>query len=644
MEVALEKELKRIAELLTDLSKYIKIKDEGGEFGINVIVESILRGFFDILFDCKLENMNILHKNYPAIDLGDRDQRIAIQVTASDQWDKIRDTLVGIKKHELYREYDAFYIFLYTAKEKPNLEQARIDSLTEGAFDFPKSNVLVIEDIYRILSLTKELPQIKKARKYLERHIPEHKKRSCVLTFLFALLGAGVLVVCLFFTSVFMASVNLKAGKVLDSHLLLELENANHQYDEGLENWRRLDYKRAYRDIYGARETVSEHVSQAEVEVARINNSLGCLCLDMGKYEEAYEYLNSARVTFKDVFGDGSIEARAVMFSIAQHDYYTGDYETALRMSQEIIDVSDPVDDRVIITTVSHFRAMVFDSLGDYDSALSVYEQVLALYEDIIEDGKMAEELSDYVHDPELDQNEKDNYTSALRYIILTYNNMGQVYLHLEEYDFAVEALQAGIDLSLNNIYIGQQNLTASKLYSNLAIVEAKRGETKAAIDHIDLAMRIQKKLFDYKDEYPGLVEVYDIYGTLLMEQEKREEAKEKFDHALELALEAFGENHPQTAEAYNALGTYWFDSGEYADAAAVFEKAVIIRKKIIGKEHPNTVKYYVNLAGAQIRLGEMENADMSLREAEEICDKFRVEGRILEQVEEYRREIIIYE
>lgn len=108
--------------------------------------------------------------------------------------------------------------------------------------------------------------------------------------------------------------------------------------------------------------------------------------------------------------------------------------------------------------------------------------------------------------------------------------------------------------------------------------------------------------------------------------------------------MEAFGENHPQTAEAYNALGTYWLDSSEYEKAVAVFEKAVIIRKNIIGKEHPNTVKYYVNLAGAQIRLGEMENADMSLREAEEICDKFRVEGRILQQIGEYRREIAIYE
>lgn len=233
---------------------------------------------------------------------------------------------------------------------------------------------------------------------------------------------------------------------------------------------------------------------------------------------------------------------------------------------------------------------------------------------------------------------EKDYFTNTLERIILTYNNMGQVYIHLGKYDEAAKALQMGLDLSLDNIYIGVQNLTTSKLYCNLAIVNEKQGWEKEAVDNIDLAMRIQQKLFDYEAVYPGLVEVYDIYGTLLMEQGKDGESKEFFDRALKLAEASFGKNHPQTAEAYNALGTYQYESGKYTEAAEAFYQAIEIRKNILGKEHPDTVSYYINLAKAQFQLGENTKAASSLAEAEKICDKFNIVGTLPEQIKECQK------
>ena len=49
-----------------------------------------------------------------------------------------------------------------------------------------------------------------------------------------------------------------KAGSLyeperFESHLLLNPENANHQYEVGLENWKRLEYRRAERDLKAAR-------------------------------------------------------------------------------------------------------------------------------------------------------------------------------------------------------------------------------------------------------------------------------------------------------------------------------------------------------------------------------------------------------
>lgn len=647
MEVRLQKELDRITELLTDLSKYIDIKKRNQEYTITVTLEKIMCGLFDILFDCKLKNLNYHKNNYPAVDLGDPEKRIAIQITTEDISTKVEKVLVRVKEHETYRQFDDIYIFFCTwkgnlsEKNRKWLKQENIDKITAPEYIFPKDHLLFIEDIYRILYHTKDLNGIIKTRKYLESHLSRLSERRNTIAF--------IAVCAIILLLIIMAAVLLRRpsdtppdiNMEMYSHLLLELENANHQYEEGLENWRRLDYKRADRDIRKAYDEISRHMSQAEMETAKINNSLGCLYLDMGKYEEAYDYLNSAYITFKNTYGAESVEVRAVLFSIAQYDYCMGDYETALKMTQEILDASDQEKDMVIITTIRHFRAMIFDSLGDYDSAISNYKAVLFLYGAFSEDGELSKELSEYVNDPQLDQREKDYYTNTLKRIILTYNNMGQVYIHLEKYEEAEEVLRKGIELSRDNIYIGIQNLTGSRLYCNLAIADARQGRDREAIDNIDLAMRIQQKLFDYEAVYPGLAEVYDIYGELLMEQGKDESGKDYFERALKLAEKSFGENHPQTAEAYYTLGTYQYDSGKYTEAVVSFDKAIEIRKNILGKEHPDTVKYYIGLAKTQIRLEEDDKAAMSLREAEEICDKFNMRGSLPEQIEECKKEIM---
>lgn len=644
MEVRLQKELDKITELLTELSKYIRIKSENSEYGINTTLENILKGLFNILFDCNLKNLNYEQKCYPAVDLGDYKKGIAFQITTEDISTKMPKVLTQIKEKEIYQRFDNIYIFFCASKDKPLaknckwLTQEKIDTMTKPNFFFPKEHVLFIEDIYRILNQTKDLKQIIKARRYLEQHLTSRKGRFLITAFLIIIVLFIVAAVMFLNPSLYtLPNINME----MDSHLLLELENANHQYEEGLENWRRLDYIRADRDICKASEEISKYFSQTEIEMAKINNSLGCLYLDMGKYEEAYDYLNHAYVTFKNTFGQDSIEVRAVLFSIAQYNYYIGDFETSLKITQEILDVSDPKKDMVIITTIYHFRAMIFDSLGDYNSAIINYKKVLSLYGKVSENGELSKELSQYVYDPQLSQHEKDYFTNTLKRIILTYNNLGQVYIHLEKYDEAEKVLQMGLKLSLDNIYIGKQNLTASKLYCNLAIVNGKQGRGKEAIDNIDLAMRIQQKLFNYEAVYPGLVDVYDTYGILLMEQGKREESKEFLDSALKLAEDSFGENHPRTAEAYNAIGIYQYTIGNYTEATESFQKAIEIRKNILGKEHPDTVNYYINLAKAQIQLGETTKAALSLSEAKEICDAFNIMGTSQEQIKECQREIM---
>ena len=421
---------------------------------------------------------------------------------------------------------------------------------------------------------------------------------------------------------------------VSDKYILLKLANANHQYEVGIENWKRLDYIRAERDFLAVCKEKSSESSQADVELAKINNSLGCLYLDMGRYNEAYDFLNSAFVTFRNHYGENSLEARAVRASIAQYYYFTGKSDEALRETQHILDKSDVKNERVVIASTMHLRAMIFDAQGHYDDALSLYNEVLDMYSNISVNGVLSEQLANYANDPNLNQDQKEYYTNSIRWIILTYNNISSVNIHKGDYQEAIKAANTGIEMSLSNVYIGKRNITTSKLYMNKAIAEGKCSDANQALEDVDLAMRIQRNLFDFKDIYPGLVTVYDVYGDLLLFSNRDKEAKEYYLNAVTLAENSFGENHPITAEAYFSLGKY-YSAIDLNKSIESLKKAIEIRKNILSENHPDTAKMYFELAITQRKNGNEEDATYSLNKAKDICDKWKVKGELRSKINE---------
>jgi tetratricopeptide (TPR) repeat protein len=420
-----------------------------------------------------------------------------------------------------------------------------------------------------------------------------------------------------------------------DAHLLLELSNANHRYEMGLENWRRLDYHRAEKDISAALDEIATQKEQSETEVAVVNNSMGCLYLDMGQYEKAYEYLNGAYVTFRDNLGADSLPARAVQLSVAQYDFDTGDYESALRTTREILDASGADTETAVIAATSHIRAQVLEAEGRDDEAAALYQKVLSQYGDIAADGQLSKSLAEYADDPKLTQSEKEARTNTVRWIARTYDQLGRAQMAGGDAAGARSSLKAGLELCLSNPYIGTRSLITSGLYDGLALLDAAGGDTDSARENIDLAMRIQLNLFDFDGVYPGLVTVYDDYGSILEQSgAPQEEALDYYEKARTLALQAFGENHPQTAAACYALGLYRLHAGDAAGALDCFEEAITIRKNILGSVHTTTARYELSRAQALIALGRTQEAQESLEEAAGLCRKLDVRGQLSAEID----------
>jgi hypothetical protein len=80
-----------------------------GQTDINRVMEDVLIPIFRELFNCpNLRNLNTAeHSNYPGIDLGDDTARIAFQVTASSDSEKVKETLRKFKPKAAISAFDS---------------------------------------------------------------------------------------------------------------------------------------------------------------------------------------------------------------------------------------------------------------------------------------------------------------------------------------------------------------------------------------------------------------------------------------------------------------------------------------------------------------------------------------------------------
>ena len=458
----------------------------------------------------------------------------------------------------------------------------------------------------------------------LARFLRNHKKPIIISTVILVLLaGTGV-----FLLGFISRGTDTKVTSGFDSHVLLQMEleqeNAVHYYGMGLNNWRRLEYSKAEEEIKRALEDLSKYEGQAEMDIARMNNSLGCLYLDMGKYEEAGKLLNNAYLAFRESYDDGSIEVRAVKASLAQHDYYAGNYDRALKETEEIIEMSNPKKDKAIIATTSHFRATVLNSLGRYDEALELYERVLLLYEDIGKNKSESMNLAQYTNDSSITDKKREYYKTAATWVVLSYANMGATHLRAGDAEIAREELTAALNYCLNTWFIGQKTLMTADIYCNLAMAKNQMGDALGAMDDVEKAIAIQRYLFNFEDDYPGLVQAYRVQADIVAATDA-EKALSLYIKSMELAERFFVEEHPQTANACQALGSFYLDQKDYVLALEYLERALAIREGLILTKNMDALALYQNLRQTVEALGDQSMAQAYANDAQVLKETLEV-------------------
>ena len=109
--------LRIVTHYLTHLRVSVETSNSLNLQDLNVHAEAFFRDLLNLALDYRLTNINIVEKNARAIDLGDETNRIAIQVTSTADFAKVKHTFGAFIKASLPSKYDRLIILIIGSKK-----------------------------------------------------------------------------------------------------------------------------------------------------------------------------------------------------------------------------------------------------------------------------------------------------------------------------------------------------------------------------------------------------------------------------------------------------------------------------------------------------------------------------------------------
>ena len=98
--------------------------------------------------------------------------------------------------------------------------------------------------------------------------------------------------------------------------------------------------------------------------------------------------------------------------------------------------------------------------------------------------------------------------------------------------------------------------------------------------------------------------------------------ALENYQKVLGICLKALGPEHPYVAYSYGHIGVVYNDFGDYQRALEYYQKALGIWFKALGPEHPDVAASYNNIGNVYCERGDYQQALENLQKALGICLK----------------------
>jgi len=155
-------DIDEISQILGSLRYHIEHQNSISHTDINFDMEKYLIPLLIDIYD--FTNLEKLPKGTSDIDLGDKTNKVAIQITSEKRRTKIQDTINGFIKNHLNKPYTTLYVFILGKKAS---YKGSFD--TQGLITFTKENILDFDILFQDLKDKKDIDIQKKIYEYLKK-------------------------------------------------------------------------------------------------------------------------------------------------------------------------------------------------------------------------------------------------------------------------------------------------------------------------------------------------------------------------------------------------------------------------------------------------------------------------------------------
>lgn len=350
-------------------------------------------------------------------------------------------------------------------------------------------------------------------------------------------------------------------------------------YSSAYEQWTELDYLGAEHDFLAVINNMDSSAGMLSTHAAAVRQQLGLLYLDIGRFEDAYECLSSAYVTFRDVLGEEDINTIIAKCQISVYDIETGNAERGFAALTDAYEKATYINDKLHISAI---LASCCTKIGDYETAYKWYNDLGNTYSIVgIEDSKRGELC----------------------------NDIGRLCIEVGQYDTAFEALEAA------DKYYRRKDRIKADIFINYAIVCAKAGQYDLAITNVTTAIDMLKDIYPEDNVYTA--KAFERASSMYAAMNDSDKQKECLDTAIGICLSTVGVNHELTAIIYSDIGDYYLSTDNETEAIINHAQALEIRKNILGLDNIKTAAVYEQLSydyycAADYLLG-IENAERAI-------------------------------
>ena len=146
--------LTEFRESLARLAEEIRLSIQSNQMNIAHLSEPLFCELLNVLYGWRLRDLNV-NVNHPAIDLADDDARVAVQITATAESKKVKDTVTKFLEHNLHERFDRLIIFV-TTRRLDSYQQKSIDDIVHSRMKFDvRSDIWDYRDLATCATRTK---------------------------------------------------------------------------------------------------------------------------------------------------------------------------------------------------------------------------------------------------------------------------------------------------------------------------------------------------------------------------------------------------------------------------------------------------------------------------------------------------------